>query len=343
MAASSEALYVAANDKCIAIDPETGKTRQTYQVRQVGNAPAHWGLVATIDNKLLGSSTHPGASRKTHDIATIREGTYWDNRPAVTSISVFAMNRHDGGHIWQYIPKNGALLNPSFTFTNDKAFFLESRNPQTLKNPNGRANYAQFVESHGADLVALDLETGNEAWRQPLEFPKAVQNSSLLHAQGRVILQYSRNEKTVRYDVRSFDANSGNLLWETTQDNRNRPGGDHGEQDHHPVAIGNKLIIEPFAYDLQTGKRLPEYDLRRHGHGCGTMSASAHSLYFRAGNPTEYLLNQQKLRKITTVSRPGCWINIIPAGGLILIPEASSGCTCNFAIQASMAFLPTGE
>ena len=343
MAASSEALYVAANDKCNSIDTETGKTRQTYQVRQVGNQPAHWGLVAHVGDKLLGSSTRPGASRKTHDMATIREGTYWDNRPAVTSISLFAMDRHDGGHIWQYAPKNGALLNPSFTFAEGKAFFLESRNPQTLKIENGRANYTQFVESHGADLVALDLETGKETWRQPLEFPKEVQNSSLLCAQGRVILQYSRNEKTVRYDVRTFDAASGNLLWETSQDNRNRPGGDHGEQDHHPVAIGNKLIIEPFAYNLKSGQRLPQYDLRRHGHGCGTMSASASSLYFRAGNPTEYLLGQQKLRKITTVSRPGCWINIIPAGGLILIPEASSGCTCNFAVQASMAFLPTGE
>jgi hypothetical protein len=44
--------------------------------------------------------------------------------------------------------------------------------------------------------------------------------------------------------------------------------------------------------------------------------------------------------KLTTVSRPGCWINIIPAGGLLLIPEASSGCTCNFPIQASMALMP---
>ena len=73
------------------------------------------------------------------------------------------------------------------------------------------------------------------------------------------------------------------------------------------------------------------------------MSASASSLYFRATNPTEYLLGERKLRRITTVSRPGCWINIIPAGGLVLIPEASSGCTCDFAVQASMAFLPSGK
>ena len=250
-------------------------------------------------------------------MATIREGTYWDNRPAITSNSLFAHERKNGKPKWQYIPETGALLNPSFTLTEDKAYFLESRNPATLQAKDGRATYAQFVESHGADLVAIDEVTGKEAWRQHLQFPKGVQNSSLLCAKGRLVLQYSRNDKTVRYDSRAFDSSSGNLLWTQTQDNRNRPGGDHGEQDHHPVVIDDKLIIEPLAYDLATGKRLPEYDLRRHGHGCGTMSASASSLYFRATNPTEYLLGERKLRRITTVSRPGCWINIIPAGGLV--------------------------
>ena len=38
--------------------------------------------------------------------------------------------------------------------------------------------------------------------------------------------------------------------------------------------------------------------------------------------------------------RPGCWINIVPAAGLILIPEASASCVCNYPLQTSMAFLP---
>ena len=34
--------------------------------------------------------------------------------------------------------------------------------------------------------------------------------------------------------------------------------------------------------------------------------------------------------------RPGCWINMIPANGLMMMPEASSGCTCSFAIRCSL-------
>ena len=38
--------------------------------------------------------------------------------------------------------------------------------------------------------------------------------------------------------------------------------------------------------------------------------------------------------------RPGCWINIIPAGGMVLIPEASSGCTCGYPMQTSVGYVP---
>ena len=39
--------------------------------------------------------------------------------------------------------------------------------------------------------------------------------------------------------------------------------------------------------------------------------------------------------------RPGCWINFIPANGLLLMPEASAGCTCPFPNRSNMAFEPT--
>ena len=39
--------------------------------------------------------------------------------------------------------------------------------------------------------------------------------------------------------------------------------------------------------------------------------------------------------------RPGCWINFIPAGGLLLMPEASAGCMCPFPNMCSVVFKPT--
>ena len=41
--------------------------------------------------------------------------------------------------------------------------------------------------------------------------------------------------------------------------------------------------------------------------------------------------------------RPGCWINAIPAGGLVLVPDASAGCSCSYLNRAWLALEPTGE
>ena len=51
-------------------------------------------------------------------------------------------------------------------------------------------------------------------------------------------------------------------------------------------------------------------------------------------------LRARKAQPITRVSRPGCWINILPVGGMVLIPEASSGCTCPYPIQTSLGLAP---
>jgi len=36
--------------------------------------------------------------------------------------------------------------------------------------------------------------------------------------------------------------------------------------------------------------------------------------------------------------RPGCWINFIPANGLLMVPEASSGCMCPFPNMCTVVF-----
>ena len=82
----------------------------------------------------------------------------------------------------------------------------------------------------------------------------------------------SRNEKTLHYDTTVFDAKSGKLLWHRSQNNGNKPNGDHGEQDRHPVALNGELYVEPMIYNLRTG--LPVERQLKRGRGCGALSAS---------------------------------------------------------------------
>jgi hypothetical protein len=41
--------------------------------------------------------------------------------------------------------------------------------------------------------------------------------------------------------------------------------------------------------------------------------------------------------------RPGCWINAVPAAGLLLVPEASAGCMCAFPNMCSVALKPAAS
>ena len=38
--------------------------------------------------------------------------------------------------------------------------------------------------------------------------------------------------------------------------------------------------------------------------------------------------------------RPGCWINVIPAGGLVLMPDSTTGCKCSYLNTATIALQP---
>jgi hypothetical protein len=157
-----------------------------------------------------------------------------------------------------------------------------------------------------------------------------------------LVMSGSRNEAgTVRYDLSAFTAAGGRKLWSRTQDTGLKIGGTHGEQDHRHAVIGRVVYAEPYAYDLRTGKPVSGWKWNKGKRsGCGNISASLSNLFFRDGTASFFDLSRGVHDKVTDISRPGCWINMIPAGGLLLIPEGSSGCTCYYAVQGSMAFVP---
>ena len=74
--------------------------------------------------------------------------------------------------------------------------------------------------------------------------------------------------------------------------------------------------------------------------GCAVPTASTSALFYRDTSCHMYDLASRRKIDLTKVTRPSCWMSIIPAGGLVLMPEASSGCTCGLALQMSVALAP---
>ncbi|MCD8533983.1 MAG: hypothetical protein LR011_03990, partial [Verrucomicrobia bacterium] len=114
--------------------------------------------------------------------------------------------------------------------------------------------------------------------------------------------------------------------------------GHHSGHLQHPVVIGNTFFSDQRSMNLKTGeilsKDLPE---RR---GCGTMSAAQNSVFFRHHFHGMWDLKTDKRTQFEGI-RSGCWLSLIPAGGLLLAPETSAGCSCTHSIQTTVAYIPT--
>jgi len=341
-------LHVAAGDRCLSLDPQTGKEMKEIPLPKLGKAPAYeWDYVARVNNLLVGSASKKGSIRREQNHQQTTNTTHWDFVPAVGSDFAFAYDR-DGRLRWTYESKAGLLINQTFTIGGGRFYFVESDNPDTLATPIGRHPYAALT-GNGATLVALDLVTGKVVYRQPLPELKAVEhNCFAVFKDGKLVLAGSRNDgtdkKTARlwYDVHVYDAATGKRLWTASQNQQVPINCEHGEQERHPTVVGDKLYCEPKAYDLATGKPIewnwPWQTKQR--RGCGTLSASASAFFFRDETCQAFDLTAGKVSPVTTETRPGCWINMLPAGGLVLVPEGSSGCTCNHSVQTSLALIP---
>ncbi len=342
--ASREAVWVAAGERAVELDARTGRRRAAHGVPVTGDETRHWGWIAIVDDLLLGSATRPGASRTTHDRDTILD-VYADAKPLVTSGEVFALDRSTGEKRWVRPPAAGVRINTTFAAAGEgvfrRVFWIESSDRTTRDEPTGRLPLKRLVGA-GASLVCVDARDGDVEWRRPIDLSRVEHALFVSVARGIVVVTSSRNEAgTVRYDLAAFDAASGRDRWSRSQNNGTKAGGNHGEQDHHPVIANGIIVAEPFAYRLETGEPLEGWSWRRgHRRGCGNLSASRDALFFRDRNAAMFDLATGTHRQVTAVSRPGCWINMIPAAGLLLVPEASSGCTCDFAVQTSMAFAP---
>ncbi len=349
MVAAREAFYVVTRNRCLVLDAKDGTLRSTFITPPMKDEqPRKWGYVAHVGDQLIGTTTHPGASRTGHSRRIIDE-TYYDFISMVTSDSIFAVNRYNGKELWHYRAHGGAITNPSIAIADGKVFFIESKNPTTLNEKSGRKSLADLLSAKGACLVAIDATTGEETWRRDVDLSSIQHQLFVAVADQKIVIVGSRNQPTnngkegVWFDILCYDVERGEPLWTASQNQQKASGGSHGEQDQHPVIVNGTIYVEPFAYRLSDGQRRPEWKMIRGGHGCGTVSASASACFFRADNPTMCDLTTGRLTKVTQVSRPGCWINMIPAGGLLLIPEASSGCVCDFPIQSSMAFAPAED
>jgi outer membrane protein assembly factor BamB len=340
MAVDERFLYVVAEDKCHRFDVQTGQQHPAYTMPQlIENEPRDWGYIAYSGNVLFGSARKKGASYT--ETSYEADNALWHrNMKLVLSDYLFAMEKDSGTMLWKY--EERPILNTTIAVGGGRMYFLQTDSPKALADKLGRMPVKELFDGGEQHLVALNTQTGQVIYRKKLDVSNFEEPVYLNYAKDILLLSGSKlAADSVRYYYYAFDAQSGEIRWSTDHDSGLPGDGGHGEYNRCPTIVSDTVFAWPYAYDIRTGARNPDWKFDRRGHGCGGISASAQCLFWRGANPWMYDLGPNGgPTRLNNVSRPGCWINIIPAGGLVLIPEASSGCTCGFALQTSMAFVP---
>lgn len=128
----------------------------------------------------------------------------------------------------------------------------------------------------------------------------------------------------------AFRASDGERLWDVKAQ--------YGQT--RPMLNGRTIYAQPGAWDLLTGS--PKDFLFGRSYGCGIPSGSRHLMVFRSATLGYVDLTGAHGTENYGGIRPGCWINALPAGGLVLMPDATDRCVCSYLLKASIALAPYG-
>lgn len=230
-------------------------------------------------------------------------------------------------------------------------FFIESRNATLPGAAKGIIFLRDFLPKD-AFLVALDLKTGEKKWDKP--FTSKGEEIFYLSCTPDALLTVTcantpfKGQEASKgknyYQLRLLDAKDGAQRWGRSVI-AGKQGYAHNVNIQPAVIMGDKAYLSMrtggrlFTFDMATGKHT-ELGGYRNSKGCGITSASATSLFFRNMVSQGYDTVSKQTFWTSSISRPSCWLNDIPAGGLVLMPEASTGCTCAFAIRLSIVLAP---
>ena len=345
MSASGDWLYLAHGKHCIGVEGQTGARSRRHEVPRTGAVgPREWSYVAAGRDLLIGSRA------KAEGMYHGDDGEWYEEYAAdqvsrVTSDLLFAMDPVDGRVLWEH--SRGAILNSTITLGDGMVFFIESRDGRAMASESARVPNELLGEQY---LVCLDQRTGKRLWEKAHDFSALQFMTYLVHARNSVVVtgtDRNKNFHTFAFNAPSATnpSNSGDdlgtaiggrLLWSETH---KEDKGHHSGHLQHPVVIGDVFYSDQRAFNLATGeivrKDLPE---RR---GCGVMSASKDAIFFRHHFHSMWDLKTDKRVQFEGI-RSGCWLSMIPAGGLLLAPETSAGCSCTHAIQTSVGYIPKG-
>jgi len=311
--ADETTLWVARGRHCLELEGETGAVRARHELP---GGDGVWGYIASVGRVLLGTEVE--------SLKKIRE-----NR------RLFALDKKSGRLLWDHKP-DGAIELSQIVAGEGKVIFVDGTAYSKRKEIQHRGGDRSQLKYK---LIALDLGTGKVLWTNK----DVGYGGEYCLSEGLVIKNRSY---PTGGRLTAFSADTGKVVWSAS-----------AKYDFGPRLVtaipalvsSGRIFMWGAHFDLKTGKHLMRthpislqkepWDFRWHS-GCGTMNASASTLFARSGALGIYDFIDDAGVANYGGAKPGCTNSFYPSGGLLLCPETSSGCTCTYSFQTSYALKP---
>ena len=328
MCLGADSVFVRRGPHCLRIGMSTGRLIRQYDMPERRNV---WGFIACADGILYGTSAD-----LTHVVRQLFRNVSTMEKMLTQSRNLFALDIETGETRWVYeaaesIRHNAIAICDGRVYVIDKPKEIEDLPGQDNPRMNPVAEPEQPKVSR---LVCLDAETGDVLWEQSSDIYGTALAVSSKHKVLLMSYQYSQrsyqlpSEKGDR--LTGFRTTDGERLWDTMQRYISRP-----------IINDSTIYTQPYSFDLLTGVRNTNFEVKgRQPGGCGPMTGSTNLLLYRSGTLGYTDLSTGSATQNYGPMRPGCWINAIVAGGLVLMPDATDRCTCSYLMKTSIALAP---
>ncbi len=354
---TSDGIYVAFHNKCVRLDPATGKKIGEFTLPTFPGMKASpkWGYISVVGDYLIGGADplfdpkmlppppkegetgdDPDPTKKKEEEKTSAIGKliktikgFGDNMSASRHLVV--LDRKTGKVLWTASAKAG-FRHHAICVGNEKLFAVD------LPSANQILRYKKDdVEPPAPRLVAFDLKTGQELWTTQTEVFGTWLSYSEKHD---VLVEAGRVARDSLLDepkgMRAYSGKDGKVLW-------------FQKSYTGPAMILHSTILQgQGACDLLTGSLKQRIDpitgelvpwtwIRN--YGCNTPAASEHLLTFRSGAAGFFDLCNDGGTGNFGGFRSSCTNNLIVAGGILTAPEYTRTCTCAYQNQSSIALI----
>ena len=361
LATSDDRLFNFLKDECFELDAATGKVLATHRLPPaMDDDTREWGYVAYHNGRLIGTAT----VRADVEAKYRRRG----RKTTDSTDGIFAIDVRTGKHLWTY--SGGNISHRTIALGGDEVFFIDSTITSEERDRILREDKSELERLTGEELkiaedrmkkldartaVAVDAENGKKIWAVGVDVTDCSEigigggKLTMMYQDGVLVLcgananghywkQFISGEFKRRRLV-ALSAEAGYTMWKKDANYR-----------HRPIVVGNRVIAEPWSFELTTGEQHTKthpltgqevpWSMIRPGHHCGMLTGCDSMLMFRSGYTGFYNLDNDEGTRHFAGHRLGCWINAIPANGLVMIPEASAGCVCQFSISSTIVLEP---